>query len=517
MPVAVIHRGRVVFVLAMCALVYGCAATTSAPETEAPAVAASPGRTDWLNMFARGYFFGRSGQIFYVPHEGDFVVDPNPLYAFMHGSPWDYDAHIPLLFYGPGFIRSGSWATPVAQQDVVPTLAALLGTTPPATTTGRILQETLDASRRTPGLIAMFVLDGMRVDYFDRYADVLPTLTRLRREGGWFAGARVTSMPTLTSVGHATLGTGADPRVHGLVVNNLFNRVAGKPQESYAELDPAELMALTLADVWNLATDGRATIIGQGGAIRATVGLVGHGACIVNGRKVVAASYSTRDAGWETNDACYTMSPALADLTGRGYWEEAGGTWMGHDIASPSRFRASAIFQRFEGDAIVAVLEQSAVGADHITDLVLINIKSPDYVSHAYGPWSSEMRETLAELDRQISGVVQVLERKAGTNGSVVVITSDHGMPGEPPGSRRRITVQEVTDALNQRFSPDGPSIVQYYGDPANAQIHLDTARVRVLGFTLQDVAEFLEDRFFEAVFTEDDVRLAQWRLPLGK
>ena len=38
-------------------------------------------------------------------------------------------------------------------------------------------------------------------------------------------------------------------------------------------------MALTLADVWNIATDGRAVIIGQGGAIRATAGLVGHGAC----------------------------------------------------------------------------------------------------------------------------------------------------------------------------------------------------------------------------------------------
>jgi hypothetical protein len=336
-----------------------CATTTPARGSAAePATTrTTPARAQWLNMFARGYFPGRSGQVFYVPREGDFVVDPNPLYAFMHGSPWSYDTHVPLLFHGPGIVRQGSWSTPVAQQDVAPTLAAILGIAPPATATGRILQEALLASRARPRVVALMVLDGVRADYFDTYADVMPTLTRLRREGAWFADARVTSMPTLTSVGHATLGTGADPRVHGLVVNNLFNRVTGKPQESYDELDPGELMALTLADVWNLATDGQAIIIGHGGAIRATAGLVGHGACLVNGQKVIAASYSTRDAGWETNDRCYAMSPALAAVNGKQYWERAGGTWLGHDIASPSRFRASAIFQRFEGDAIAAVLE----------------------------------------------------------------------------------------------------------------------------------------------------------------
>jgi hypothetical protein len=506
--------------LVVAALAAGACATT-APSTRQTATAASaattPSRTEWLNMFARGYFPGRSGQVFYVPREGDFVVDPNPLYAFMHGSAWRYDSHVPLLFHGAGFIRQGSWSTPVAQQDVAPTLAAILGIAPPATATGRVLQEALQASREQPRVITLFVLDGMRVDYFDRHETVMPTLTRLRREGAWFADARVTSMPTLTSVGHATLGTGTDPRVHGLVVNNLFNRVTGKPQESYAGLDPGELMALTLADVWNLATDGKAIIIGQGGAIRATAGLVGHGACLVNARKVLAASYSTRDGGWETNDRCYTMPAALASLNGTPVWEQAGGTWMGHDIASPSRFRASALFQRFEGDAIAAVLEAADLGRDEVADLVLLNIKAPDWVSHAYGPSSEEMRATLAELDRQIARVLQILDRKAGPGGSVVVISSDHGMPGEPTGEARRITIEEVVAALNERFSPIGASIVHYFGDPANAQIHLDAARVAELGVSMTDVAQFLESRFFAAVFTEDEVRAAQARLPLGQ
>jgi hypothetical protein len=505
--------------IAVLAATGACATTPPSrrPSAAAASASATPSRAQWLEMFARGYFPGRSGQVFYVPREGDFVVDPNPLYAFMHGSAWRYDTHVPLLFHGPGIIRQGSWSTPVAQQDVAPTLAAILGIAPPATATGRVLQEAVEASREPPRVVALIVLDGMRVDYFDTYADVMPTLTRLRGEGAWFADARVTSMPTLTSVGHATLGTGTDPRVHGLAVNNLFNRVTGKPQESYAGLDPGELMALTLADVWNLATDGKAIIIGQGGAIRATAGLVGHGACLVNARKVLAASYSTRDAGWETNDRCYTMPAALASLNGKPVWEQAGGTWLGHDIASPSRFRASAVFQRFEGDAIAAVLEAADLGGDEVADLVMLNIKSPDWVSHAYGPSSKEMRETLAELDRQLARALQILERKAGPGSSVVAISSDHGMPDEPGEKARRITIEEVVAALNERFSPTGASIVHYFGDPANAQIHLDHARITALGFSVQDVARFLESRFFAAVFTEDDVRAAQARLPLGR
>jgi hypothetical protein len=468
-------------------------------------------------MFARGYFPGRSGQVFFVPHEGDFVIDKDPLYEFMHGSPWSYDAHIPLLFYGPGFIASGVWDAPVVQQDVVPTLAAVLGTAPPATTTGRVLRSALATTSARPRVIALFVLDGMRADYFDTNAEVMPTLTRLRQHGAWFPNMRASAMPTATSIAHATLGTGTDPRVHGLVVNRLFNRVTNGQQEAYHALDPGELMALTLADVWNIATDGRAHIIGQGGAIRATAGLVGHGACVINGRKVIAASYSTRDGGWETNTTCYTMSDALTTLNAQRFWKEAGGVWMGHDIASPTRFRASALFQRFEGEALAAVLAHEPIGSDEITDLVLVNVKSPDYVSHAYGPASPEIRETLAELDRQLARAVQIIEAKAGTRGSVIAITSDHGMPGEPPPGRRRITLAEVVEALNQRFSATPPSIVQYFGDPANAQIHLNTTRVQALGFSLNDIAAFLESRFFEAAFTEDDVRTAQVRLPLGQ
>ena len=104
----------------------------------------------------------------------------------------------------------------------------------------------------------------MHADYFDKHASIMPTLTRLKKEGAWYSQARTNVLPTVTGVGHANIGTGTDPRIHGIVVNNLFNRATGKSQEAYDQLDTKELMALTLADEWNLTTDGKAIIIGQG-------------------------------------------------------------------------------------------------------------------------------------------------------------------------------------------------------------------------------------------------------------
>ena len=507
------HHRVAALILCLATAVAGCRA--SSPRPAAGPKPQASARQTWLETFARGYFPGRSGQVFLVAREGDFVVDRNPLYAFMHGSPWAYDTHVPLLLHGPPFVKHGVWNDRVSQQDVAPTLAALLGTPPPATATGRPLQEALLSAPARPRVLALFVLDGFRADYLDTYADVLPTLSRLRREGAWFSNAHVTSVPTLTAVGHANLGTGAEPRVHGLAVNNLFNRVTGKAQEAYDGLNPGEMMALTLADVWNIETEGQAIIIGQGGAIRATAGLVGHGACLLNGRRVLAASYSTRDAGWETNPTCYAMSEALKPINAKPYWEAAGGRWMGHDIGDATKFRHSAVFQRFEGDALVAVLEHEPIGADDVTDLVLVNLKGTDYVGHAYGPASPEIKEQMAELDRQVNRALAVIARKAGEGRSAVVFTADHGMPGEPRAGGRHY-MDDISALIDKRFSPAGGTVIQYYSDAANNEIHLDTARLRSLGVSLKDVARFLESQgFLEAVFTEDEVREVQARIPL--
>jgi predicted AlkP superfamily pyrophosphatase or phosphodiesterase len=56
-----------------------------------------------------------------------------------HGSPYPYDTHVPILFYGPKWIAPGRTDTRVEVVDIAPTLARMLGVAPPAASEGKLL------------------------------------------------------------------------------------------------------------------------------------------------------------------------------------------------------------------------------------------------------------------------------------------------------------------------------------------------------------------------------------------
>jgi len=200
-------------------------------------------------------------------------------------------------------------------------------------------------------------------------------------------------------------------------------------------------------------------------------------------------------------------------VNGKTFWQEAGGTWMGHDVSNPSAFRASSLFQRFEGEALAQVATREAFGADEITDLLFVNMKGPDYVGHAYGPDAPEMREEMAELDRQTARLLEIVDRKAGPGGRLLAITADHGMPADPAAGRRHYT-DEIVARIHERFDPTEKKLVTYYGDAANSQIFMDADRLRALGLTWKDITTMLEaEPYLRAAFSEDEVRAAQARL----
>src|SRR5262249_52732845 len=125
-----------------------------------------------------------------------------------------------------------------------------------------------------------------------------------------------------------------------------------------------------------------------------------------------------------------------------------------------------------------------------------------------------EMKDTLAELDRQMGKIVDLLNRKSAPAHPLIVITGDHGMPSTPPPNGRHY-VDDVVTAIHQEFDPDGKALIQYFGDPANAQIYVDVHRLEALHISLKDVANFLAaQNYVAAAFTEDEVKRAAAKLP---
>ncbi len=103
------------------------AAVFTAKElAEAPAPVGSPDMWS-LRDRARASFDGaRSGDVVALLERGVVAVaDPGAGYVSTHGSPWDYDRRVPILFWRrglPGFEQPA----PVETVDIAPTLAALL-------------------------------------------------------------------------------------------------------------------------------------------------------------------------------------------------------------------------------------------------------------------------------------------------------------------------------------------------------------------------------------------------------
>jgi hypothetical protein len=88
-----------------------------------------------LDMSRRSYFPGRSVDVAYILKP--YVMDRDR-FGINHGTPWDYDTHVPLVWYGAG-VPAGVHPEPVAVEDLAPTLAALLQVPRPPQAKGRRL------------------------------------------------------------------------------------------------------------------------------------------------------------------------------------------------------------------------------------------------------------------------------------------------------------------------------------------------------------------------------------------
>jgi predicted AlkP superfamily pyrophosphatase or phosphodiesterase len=89
---------------------------------------------------ARGFYSSRSGDLIIVPQPYFFFFSSDIITT--HGTPYRYDTHVPVIFFGPG-ITPGTYFNECSPADIAPTLSALLGLTPPSNSEGRVLAEAI--------------------------------------------------------------------------------------------------------------------------------------------------------------------------------------------------------------------------------------------------------------------------------------------------------------------------------------------------------------------------------------
>ena len=109
----------------------GISAAFTRRELEAGSRAGEP----FFAAVRRSWNRERSGDVQYTTRPGWMFGTTTAT----HGSPNEYDTHVPVLLWGPRWIRAQAVATPVETVDIAPTLARLLQVPAPAASEGRLL------------------------------------------------------------------------------------------------------------------------------------------------------------------------------------------------------------------------------------------------------------------------------------------------------------------------------------------------------------------------------------------
>ncbi len=345
--------------------------------------------------------------------------------------------------------------------------AAASGCVPTALPTAQTVTQSTMAER--PSLVLAIVVDQMRYDYLTRFEhEFTGGLRRLLDEGAVFTNASYEAAPTVTAVGHSTFLTGATPSVSGIAGNAYFGRAEGRMIQSITDdnvtplggtentgdgggASPHRLAVTTVGDELKIS--------GKGGKVYG-VSLKDRSAILPAGRDADGAFWFG-DTGTIVSSSWYF--PALPD------WVQAynatrpaerylGAEWLGRPLpteASESffaRLDATPFADELVLEFALQVMHEEDLGTDQQTDLLAVSFSATDYLGHATGTETPQMRQMILSVDKRIGELLAAAEEQAGRGNVLVVLTADHGVALAPedniarqlPGGRYDIEAERA-------------------------------------------------------------------------
>src|SRR5713101_1370529 len=359
-----------------------------------------------------------------------------------------------------------------------------------------------EGAAKPPKLTVFIAVDALGSDTLQRIRPRLSDgLARLLSEGAYFPNARHEYAETVTSPGHTTLITGANPSRHGIVANQILDRatgdrlpaftdpshpLVGAPQAKDAATSPHEILAETLSDHLRVSTQNRGHTVAISTKARGAIPMAG---------RLGQAWWFNDAAGGFISSAFYVQE--LPGWVKRFNDRNLLASYF-HKSWTPIRPAAEYVGKNVGQFAVDRLnlgraFPHPLTGGRDAPDLLAISFSATDYVFHAYGPYSWEMQDVLLQLDRSIGTLLRAAEKAAGGRANLMVtLSADHGGAPIPeelaaqgiPAARVSPTALEkqLRNELTQRFGADllfGIQGVNVYFNPkAIADHKLDAATV---------------------------------------
>ena len=329
-------------------------------------------------------------------------------------------------------------------------------------------------------LVVMISIDQMRGDYIDRYRHQWSKgLKRLVDEGAWFRQADYPYYNTVTCPGHASISTGTVPAIHGMVLNQWWERnnsrlisctddereqliTYGVPVKGSGH-SARHIMSTTLADELRLQRAPAPRVV--------SISLKARSAISLDGNKPDAVIWLDEEDGeWVTSTAFGSaVTPFFADhIAKHPLRREMGRRWdrllpmdryvgpysterrqrialvtnaFPHTVQGTGKEVGGAFTDAWESspysDEYLAALAGAAIDALKLgrgagVDYLAISFSALDKVGHDFGPDAHETQDVLARLDGYLGALLDKLDRDVGKGAYAVGVTSDHGVAPVP-------------------------------------------------------------------------------------
>ena len=450
-----------------------------------------------LERLRNGYFPGRSGDVLNVeqqPHQ----------FGTRHSTPYPYTQDVPLVLYGPGFIRNGVRSEVEATvADLAPTFAELLQFEEFPERDGRVLEEALlppGERNGVPKLIFTVVWDGGGDNVLRQWPDDWPNLRDVMERGAWYANATVGSTPSITPSIHATIGTGAFPSTHGLTDTRM--RVGRQIVDAWEDSSPQFLEVDTLGDMWDIA-NGNTPLVGMLARDNWHLGMIGHGSYNSGADQDIAVMDQLGGVEFRTSEEFYELPEYVLGLEGLdAAIEEVDARdgeidrrWLGNPLLPfDGRIRETPAWSIYQTDKTFEILDNEGYGQDEVADLFYANYKSTDLIGHSHNMVEPEEGDVLREQDVQLARLIEGLDERVGKNNYVLALTADHGMTPYPMVTGGwAIETPDMSKDIEKRFdktTPNKPLILSNRG----YQLMLDPRELRRNELDPADIAEFVRN-----------------------
>ena len=477
-------------------------ATTRDPRPALEGMAHALG-AESLELVRRQYFPGRSGdlQLLLAPYNSSNYASESLDLAkndprSSHASVWMYLERVPIVVYAPGIVEPSDNTDRVTLADLASTTAHLMGFDGFVAPEGTVLPG-IERPATPPKVVVTFVIDGGGWNVLQHWGDAWPNVKCLMREGAVYRNAIVGAFPAVTASAHATIGTGAFPRTHGITGHNI--RYQGKPVKAWGtpgKADPSFLLAPTLADAWSEHT-GDGAWIGEIGYQIWHIGMIGHGGNRPLGDKPVAVLWDEEHGGgWiSQNPDLYRLPRQVPPVENLDAYLAAY-----KDPGVDSRFTLSGKkavccmppIIEYQGDLVAAAFDSEPIGEGPNTSLVYVNVKAPDYAGHVYNYLSLRQKFALQAVDRQIERVRRILEDRFAPGEYVLIVTGDHGQcPTVNLAGGVRLDPIQIQEDIEREF---GRSVFGIIESVVPSEIYVSERAMADAGVAAADIAAWLKD-----------------------